>query len=97
VATVLSGGSSTQQIGQRGSDEYGMSQMFIALDATRIAGEANLASVVNEIIENVHGSECVDAEHPVLYPGARSLAFREANLALGIPVDEAVWATIKSL
>ena len=97
VATVLSGGSSTQKIGERGGDEYGLSQMFIALDATRIAGEAYLASAVNEIVENIQGSECVDAASPVLYPGARSLAHRVANLAEGIPVDEAVWATIKSL
>lgn len=97
VATVLSGGSSVRQIGERGGDEYGLSQMFIALDATRIAGEAYLAAAVNEIVENVQGSESVDPEHPVLYPGARSLANREDNLALGIPVDEAVWARIKSL
>lgn len=97
VATVLSGGSSTQKIGERGADEYGLSQMFIALDATRIAGDASLASAVDEIIDNVQGSECLDADNPVLYPGARSLAHRKANLALGIPVDEAVWATIKSL
>jgi len=32
----------------------------------------------------------------VLYPGARSLAHRDVNLAQGIPVDESVWARIKS-
>ena len=39
VASVLSGGSSTQQIGESGGDEYGLSQIFIAFDATRIAGD----------------------------------------------------------
>ena len=96
VATVLSGGNSTRQIGERGGDEYGLSQMFIALDATQIAGEAYLAAAVGEIIENVQDSERIDPDHPVLYPGARSLAHREINLAQGIPVDEAVWARIKS-
>ena len=97
VATVLSGGSSTRQIGERGSDEYGLSQMFIALDVRRIAGDAYLTAAVNEVVENIQNSECIDPDRPVLYPGARSLAFRQANLAKGIPVDDAVWAKIKAL
>ena len=97
IAAVLSGGRSTMKVGELGGDEYGLSQMFIAMDATRIAGEDYLASAINEVIENIQGSERVDPNQPVLYPGEKELAIRNANLAHGIPVEDAVWAKIKAL
>ena len=97
VAAVLSGGRSTLRVGELGRDEYGLSQMFIALDATRIAGEDFLASAVNEVLENIQASARVDSEQPVLYPGEKSLANRKANLEYGIPVADEVWAKIKAL
>ena len=97
VATVLSGGRSVSGIGKMTSDEYSLSQMFIAMDATRIAGEDYLAAAVNEVLDNLHGSTRVDPAKPVLYPGENSLAIRNANLANGIPVDDGVWAKIQSL
>ncbi len=97
IATVLSGGRSTVGIGKLGSDEYSLSQMFIAMDATRIAGEDYLASAVNEVLENIQDSTRVDADQAVLYPGQRSMTNRMNNLANGIPVNDAVWSRIKSL
>jgi 3-dehydro-L-gulonate 2-dehydrogenase len=96
IAAVLSGGRSTMRVGELGGDEYGLSQIFIAMDATRIAGEDFLSSAVNEVLQNVQDSARVDANQPVMYPGERSMAFRKTNLANGIPVDEAVWAKITS-
>jgi 3-dehydro-L-gulonate 2-dehydrogenase len=97
VATVLSGGRSVTSIGKHAKDEYGLSQMFIALDAHHIAGEDYLAAAVNEVLDNLHGSERVDPKQAVLYPGENSLAIRQHNLANGIPVDNGVWAKILSL
>lgn len=97
VATVLSGGRSTLRVGELGPNEIGLSQMFIALDATRIAGEPFLASAVNEVLDNMHASNRVDSDQPVLYPGERSLECRKDNLANGITVDDAVWAKIQAL
>ena len=97
VATVLSGGRSVSGIGKMTSDEYSLSQMFIAMDATQIAGEDYLAAAVNEMLDNLHGSTRVDLAKPVLYPGENSLAIRNSNLANGIPVDDGVWAKIQSL
>ena len=97
IAAALSGGRTTAGVGKLGSDEYGLSQMFIAIDATRIAGEDYLASAINEVIGAIHASERVDAEQPVLYPGERSMMHRQKNLAEGIPVDDGVWAKIKAL
>lgn len=96
VAAVLSGGRSTSEVGQLGGDEYGLSQVFIAMDATRIAGDDFLATAVNAALDDLHGSTPVDPAKPVLYPGENSLAIRRANLANGIPVDDAVWEKIKS-
>jgi 3-dehydro-L-gulonate 2-dehydrogenase len=97
VATVLSGGRSVSNIGQLSSDEYSLSQMFIALDANRIAGQDYLAAAVNEVLDNLHASTRVDPTKPVLYPGENSLAIRQTNLVNGIPVDDGVWAKIQSL
>ena len=97
VATVLSGGRSVSAVGKMSADEYGVSQMFIAIDVQRIAGQDHLAAAVSEVIDNLHGSERVDPERAVLYPGENSLAIRTANLRDGIPVDDSVWAKIKSL
>lgn len=96
IAAVLSGGRSTVGVGKLGNDEYGLSQMFIAMDATRIAGEDYLASAVKEVVDNIQGSSRVDDNQPVLYPGERSMTNRMNNLSQGIPVDDAVWAKIKS-
>ena len=97
VATVLSGGRSVTNIGKLSSDEYSLSQMFIALDAHHIAGEDYLTAAVNEVLDNLHDSERVDPKQAVLYPGENSLAIRQHNLANGIPVDDGVWAKILSL
>jgi 3-dehydro-L-gulonate 2-dehydrogenase len=97
VATVLSGGRSVTNIGKMSNDEYSLSQMFIALDASHIAGQIHLSAAVNEVLDNLHGSTPVDPAKPVLYPGENSLAIRNANLANGIPVDDGVWAKIQSL
>ena len=96
IAAVLSGGRSSLNVGKLGSDEYGLSQMFIAMDATRMAGEAFLNSAVSEVLDNLHDSERAEADRPVLYPGENSLAIRQNNLKNGIPVDDQVWAKIKA-
>ena len=96
IATVLSGGRSTADVGKLGGDEYGVSQVLIAMDATRIAGEDYLASAINEVIASIHASQPVDPQQPVSYPGERSSARRQDNLANGIPVSEEVWAKIKA-
>ena len=96
VATVLSGGRSVSSIGKMSNDEYSLSQMFIALDASHIAGQIHLSAAVNEVLDNLHGSTPVDPTKPVRYPGESSLAIRNANLANGIPVDDGVWAKIQS-
>jgi 3-dehydro-L-gulonate 2-dehydrogenase len=97
IASVLSGGSSTYRIGQLGGDEYQLSQVCIAIDVEKIAGNDFLNNAVNEVLEDVKLSQKVNENGDILYPGERVLKTRQENLAQGIPVDEGVWAKIKSM
>ena len=96
VAAVLSGGLTTKGVGDLG-DEYGLSQVFIAFDAKKIAGEALIERVVGEMLAYVADSKPVDSTRPVRYPGARVLECRAEHLANGIPVDATVWEKIQAL
>lgn len=97
IATVLSGGNSTYNIGNQCADEYGLSQIFVAIDAKRIAGDDFLKTAVNEVLEDVKASEKVDESQEISYPGERTLKTRNENMEKGIPVDEGVWNKILSL
>jgi 3-dehydro-L-gulonate 2-dehydrogenase len=96
TATVLSGGRSTSQIGLLGGDEFELCQVLIAIDAKRIAGESFLANAVSEALEDLKGSEPVDAAHSVRFPGEKRIRLRQENLENGIPVDDGVWDKIRS-
>ncbi len=96
VAAVLAGGLTTKGVGELG-DEYGLSQVFIAFDAERIAGKALIERVVGEMLAYVAASEPVDPARPVRYPGERVLECRAEHLANDIPVDATVWARIQTL
>lgn len=98
IATVLSGGNSVFKIGKiDGASEYQLSQIFIAIDAERVAGNEFLKSAVNEVLEDIKASERVDDNKEIFYPGERTLHTREKNFDQGIPVDEAVWGKIKNM
>jgi 3-dehydro-L-gulonate 2-dehydrogenase len=97
IATVLSGGNSVFGVGKLGGDEYGLSQIFIAIDATKIIGSEFLQKSVNEVLENIKASERAEENGTVSYPGERVMKTRIENLAMGIPVNEGIWNKIKAL
>jgi 3-dehydro-L-gulonate 2-dehydrogenase len=97
VATVLSGGNSTYQVGKLGEDEYGLSQVLMAIDAKRIAGDAFLEQAVNEVLADVKESVRVDEKRAVRYPGESVIKIRAEHLKNGIPVEESIWGKIKAL
>lgn len=97
VATVLSGGNSTFRVGKLGGDEYALSQVCIAIDATKIAGESFLSSAIDEVLADIKASERVDAAQEIRYPGEKEARTRQQNLELGIPVEDTVWDKITSL
>jgi 3-dehydro-L-gulonate 2-dehydrogenase len=93
VAMFLSGGDSVRRIGQRGF-EYGLSQVFICLNAQSLPGGEKAKSEIEEIIRDLRSAEPDELGGKARYPGESSLAVREENLRLGIPVDEKYWRMV---
>lgn len=96
LATVLSGGLSTAEISKE-KVEYGLSQVFIAIDISKLNNYSSIAGMVEKIIDDYHGSVPVDGAKKVTYPGERVLQTRKKNLANGIPVQQHVWNIIMDL
>ena len=76
MASMLSGGLATHQIGTTPERESGLSQVFIAVRA----GQAD--ELADTVIASLKGAR---------YPGEETLRLREENLRLGLPVEDAVW------
>ena len=93
LATLLSGGSSTARLARQ-EDEYGVSQVFVAIDIKTVAGEAGLQTTVEEIVANLHEAAPLEEEQQVTYPGERMLQTRRENLEKGIPVDGEYWRQV---
>jgi 3-dehydro-L-gulonate 2-dehydrogenase len=95
AAAMLSGGLTTHGIGKHEA-EYGVSQVFIAIDCSQgVAPAAH--QMIEDAIENLHQTEPVSPDGKVYYPGERTLAVRNENIENGIPVDEALWKKVCSL
>ena len=87
IATLVSGGQSTHEIARQGT-EYAVSQVFIAIDATSLMGEAMVNETVNAIIQDFHTSTPLDNSEGVRYPGEGMLRTRRESLEQGVLVDE---------
>jgi len=87
IAATLSGGLATHQIPNDPERETGISQVFLAFDPTTL-GPAEAASQIADAIVASAGSR---------YPGERAVQLRAENLALGVPVDPAVWREVQEI
>ncbi len=97
IASSLSGGNSTTDIGKMTKDEYGLCQMFIAIDVTTVAGKEFLQAKVDDVLADVKDSELTEGTKEILYPGERSSRTRKENLKDGIPVNDQIWEKITSM
>ena len=96
IATLISGGQATYQIGQQEA-EYGVSQVFIAFDVTKSGNAALLSRLVDQVIEDLHKAIPATPGDEVPYPGERALRTRQENLDHGIPVDPSIWKQVLAL
>ena len=96
LATILSGGLPVHEIAAK-EVEAGLSQVFIAIDISRLGNQSLITKTVEGIIEDYHRSLAEDASKKITYPGERVLQNRERNLANGIPVLNKVWKEIMEL
>ncbi len=92
-ATVLSGGDSTPQISER-EDEFGLSQVYIAIDPEKVSHRPEVDHAVKLIIDDLHASRPVSEDESIRYPGQKALTLREKNLKFGVPVEKVVWEEI---
>ncbi len=90
MASLISGGQATHEIGKQGS-EYAVSQVYIAMNATGMMGQAALHEKVTAIIDDFHTSTPLDENESVRYPGEGMLRTRQESLEKGVLVDEMQW------
>ena len=96
LASILSSGDSTQTIGYKKS-EYGVSQVFIAIDPEKTSSKEMILKKIEETIAYVKDSEPIRQGNEIYYPGEQSQKRREENLRDGIPVNEEIWMKLASL
>jgi 3-dehydro-L-gulonate 2-dehydrogenase len=93
LATILSGGLSTNQISKQ-EGEYGLSQVYIAIDISKLGSQSAITKAITAILDDYHQSVMIDGAKKVTYPGERVLQTRMHNLENGIPVIKKVWDDI---
>lgn len=95
-ASVLSGGLTTKELSSR-KDEYGTSQVFIAMDLKRLHNYPAIEKTLNDIISDVKTSMPISDLNKIRYPGERVVETRKDHLRNGIPVNKDVWEEIINL
>ncbi len=91
IAAMLSGGLATHQLPMEAALETGQSQIFLAIDPGNLGPAAELNHIADGILEHLHQARPEDSAKPIRYPGEQTLAIREENLRLGVPVDPEIW------
>jgi len=95
LSAILSGGLSTHEITQR-KTEYGLSQVFIAIDYKQLKNYKGIEGCIESIITDYKQS-IAEAGKEIVFPGERVLKTRKWNLKNGVPVMKNLWSEIESL
>lgn len=97
IATVLSGGNSTYEVGKLSDDEYGLSQVVIAIDPNHMNSKEFTDQLIDNVLQDIKASEPVTEGGQIFYPGEMESKRRQDNLENGVPVNEDIWNTICNL
>lgn len=92
LASILSGGDSTHEIGQRG-DEFGLSQVFLCFDPVKLELQDWITQKADSVLDNLKNSAFFESE-AVRFPGEQVVEIRRSNLENGIPIDEITWSKL---
>ncbi|WP_428664026.1 3-dehydro-L-gulonate 2-dehydrogenase [Runella sp.] len=95
LAAILSNGLATHEISQKPA-EMACSQVFIAIDMSKLANASSISSTIDAIIEDYKTSIPIKEQGKISYPSERVLATRHKNSQEGIPVLESVWQEVSS-
>jgi 3-dehydro-L-gulonate 2-dehydrogenase len=96
LAAILSGGLSTSEI-SRLQAEHALSQVFIAIDLSKLGNHSSIENSIREIIDDYHKSIPDKKGSAVRYPGEKAVRLRKENMADGIPVSVQIWNEILAL
>lgn len=96
LAAILSGGLSTHEISKQKS-EFGVSQVFVAIDVTKLNNFPAIEKTIDDIIKNYLSSIPENDDAKIVYPGQRILETRKENIRQGIPVNKKTWDEIKAM
>lgn len=97
IATLLSGGLSVAEVTEENDDEYGISQVFIAIEIDRLIDGKTRDEKLARIMDYVRSAERADPAQAIRLPGHEFTALRAANQRDGIPVDDSVWERLLAL
>ncbi|CAI1780223.1 2,3-diketo-L-gulonate reductase [Serratia marcescens] len=97
IATLLSGGASVAEVTEDHRDEYGVSQVFIAIEIDRLIDDDSRDQKLQRIMDYVTSAERDNPDVAIRLPGHKFPRILEENLRDGIPIDERVWARIQAL
>ena len=89
IATLLANGDSTVAITEDKSDEFGMSQIFIAIEVDRLIDGKTKEEKLKRIMDYVTSAEPSNPAQLVRLPGHKQIAVEADHHVNGIPVDEA--------
>lgn len=95
LTTILSNGLATHQISQKPA-EMACSQVFIAIDLSKLPNHSSIAQTIEGIIHDYKTSVPMQEGSSVSYPGERVLTTRKKNAEHGIPVFATVWEEVLS-
>ena len=95
LAAVLSSGLSVADI-SKNKAEYGLSQMFICIDPTKLSNHSSIASAVQNIIDDYKQSTPA-GDTKIVYPGEGVLQKRKKHTQEGMNILKTVWDEVLSL
>ena len=96
MAATSADGKSSKHYREQGA-EFGVSQVFIALDLKRITDPEQTEKIIAETLDYIHSATPSEPGGRVTYPGERTLETRLKNLQEGIPVEESIWNRVKNM
>ena len=96
LATLLSGGNSTHDVGTCVT-ESAISQVFIAIQLKNLHNFPGIGKSLDGIIEDLKRSVPENDTARIRFPGESVIEIRNENLANGIPVNRETWEKISAL
>lgn len=96
LAAVLSGGISAHEV-KSCQSEYGVSQVFISIDITKLFNYPGIKTSIDNIMHDLHSSIPVNGNTRIRYPGENLENIIRKSYSEGIPVTEKVWTEILQL